>query len=243
MSRLGQFSPLDKTLHPSKIALAETLRELVRLRGVPCKALAKELCLSATLLSKWLGGKQIPPSDHLRNLWAAVQTIGADPQITWGGLLALRSHASEHHCPCCIANQPQHQFDEPASAPIPASETPVQALDTALPVPNGLGDRQYETQLSDGLGADNDLISRLRSSRQADVRLLLEKAGRTLPVKEIPKIVDALRGQEQAEAAEVVLHHAGLRQKREVCELALLLNSRQRHGDLNLLLKSATFAD
>ncbi|MFI7694236.1 helix-turn-helix domain-containing protein [Nonomuraea sp. NPDC049655] len=243
MPPLHHYAPLDKALHPSKIALAVALRELVRLLGATCDALARRLSVSPTLLSHWLSGRKVPHPANLEELWAAVQAIDADPQITWDDLLALRSHANEHHCLCCIAYHPQHQLDEPASALIPGSETLAQTFKTALPVPLSAGDRQRGTQLPDGLGTEDDLISQLRSGRHADVRLVLEEAGRKLPVIDIPVIVDALWAQEQDEAAAAVLHHAGRRKKKEVYELALLLNSQLRPDDLNLLLMSAVVVD
>jgi hypothetical protein len=108
-----------------------------------------------------------------------------------------------------------------------------------LPVPMLLGDRQPNGHLLPAWAPLDELARYLKEGRTRDAWIILEHAGTSLPIEEVPGVVQACRRSGLQEAADTVLHYAGLRNKEAVLRLLKMLLLERRSHDVKLLLREA----
>lgn len=125
---------------------------------------------------------------------------------------------------------------EPAtqSAPMPTSSSTAEG---SAPVPLSVGDRQR--------GSDSPWVTTgkleqlLIEGKKDDARVIIQHAGISLEISEIPIAVDSCRAAGLDDAANAILHYAGSRVASEVLQLAHELITAGQYGDATTLLGAA----
>ncbi|MBG0819403.1 hypothetical protein HS048_01310 [Planomonospora sp. ID91781] len=137
------------------------------------------------------------------------------------------------------SDAPHVDQEEPKGKAVAGPDSPAvdAGMQTGVPVPSGEGDRHPGSEAESAVA---DVLARhLQGERIADAHVIIRHAGRTSKVEEVAVIIDSCRAVGLDEAAEAVLHHAGMRPLRDVIGLVRLLVETGRYVDANAVLRAA----
>ncbi|MGW2922336.1 hypothetical protein ACWDBF_31310 [Streptomyces angustmyceticus] len=116
------------------------------------------------------------------------------------------------------------------------------AAQNVAPVPLGKGDRRNAEKPEVVWTGLNEVQAYFTSGRDHDALALLQSAGFSMPVRDVPGAVEACRAVGLDHAAEAMLLRAGQRDLNAVLYLARVFNQDRRHTDAEVLLRAATRA-
>ncbi len=120
-----------------------------------------------------------------------------------------------------------------------ALQLSLSAAQTIAPVPPQEGDRQRPVCPEVSWTGLEEVAAHFAGGRIHDAVTILQNAGRSLPVRDIPNAVTACRSAGLNDAADTMLNSAGQRDIRAVLSLASTLNHQRRHTDADVLLRAA----